>query len=194
MKHFLLFTGLLLVSCQEAAKQPASAASAVKASSNPPKQYPIYTPDTAAILTNQNLTQLLAAVMRDSVVEHRKANAIPPVISAFLHQNDSLYNEPFAVADYGQRFNAGCTAEKGLPGRQLRYLGVGQSTCLLAYDVGGVGVFTRVLLFEFRHDSIVGYWTGILGNQSADKLGIVNQLLHSRDAPWRRYSGHRLML
>jgi len=194
MKHFLLFTGLLLVGCQEDSKQPISAPHLVRPSSQPPKQYPIYTPDTAAILTNRNLAQLLATIMRDSMVEHRNTSAIPPVISAFLHQNDSLYNEPFAIADYGQRYNAGCTAEKGLPGRQLRYLGVGSNTCLLAYNVGGVGVFTRVLLFETRHNSIVSYWTGILGNQSADKLGIVTQLLHSRDAPWRHYSGHRLML
>ncbi|RSK50004.1 hypothetical protein [Hymenobacter rigui] len=194
MKRLLIAICMLLAGCQEGTKPPVAVAPVVKPSQNPSKKYPKYLPDTAAILANQNLIKLLAAVMRDTLVEYRKASAIPPVISAFLHQNDSLYNEPFAMADYGHRYNAGCTPEKGLPGRQLRYLGVGQRTCLLAYNVGGVGVFTRVLLFEVRHDSILDYWTGILGNQATNKLGIVTQLLNSKDAPWRHYSGQRLML
>ncbi|MFC4790467.1 hypothetical protein ACFPAF_00075 [Hymenobacter endophyticus] len=185
---------LFLTGCRDASEQPVSAPDLPQPSLRPRRKHPLYTPDTAAILSNKNLIRLLSAVLRDSLVEYEKASAIPPVILAFLHQNDSLYNQPFALADYGQRYSAGCLVEKDLPRRQLRYLGVGQRTVVLTYNVGGVGVYTRVLLFEIKQNSVVDFWTDYLGNQAADKQGIIAQLLRTKDAEWRQYSKSRLAL
>ncbi|AII53692.1 hypothetical protein [Hymenobacter sp. APR13] len=184
MKHFLLFTGLLLVGCQEGNKQPVSVLHPVTPSSQAPKKYPIYTPDTAAILANQNLVALITKVQQDSLTEHKKASAIPPVISAFLHQNDSLSSEPFAMADYGQRYNATDVILEELPSRQLLYLGVGAQTVVLMYNLGGIGRSQRVLLFETNENRITDFWTGSVSESALDKDSILEELLREKDKHW----------
>ncbi|QIX59886.1 hypothetical protein HER32_01230 [Hymenobacter sp. BT18] len=198
MRQFSLFSCLAnwaalvylvtLSSCHgksdEGIRQPVSATSATKSNPKPLKKYPKYLPDTTAILANQNLMSLIAKVQQDYLVEYRKVSAIPPVVSAFLHQNDSLYREPFAMADYGQRYNATDVIWEELPRRQLLYLGVGTQTVMLVYNLGGEGSSRRVLLFDIHENKITDFWTGYVPNSVLNKNSIVKELLVNKDRRW----------
>ena len=170
-----------LVACQDsapstrpttppAAKQPVA--------SPPPAPFRI---DTAAVLTNRRLDQLLTAADQANLASYQSAKALPPVIAAFLKR---VQREPVAIADVGQAYEATDVDDGRLPSRQLMYLGIGGNVVLLAYNLGGFAVSERVLLFQLKDGEIADFWTGHVEGNCHTKEAIIRYLREHKDQKW----------
>lgn len=140
-----------------------------------------YRIDTAAVLTNRRLDQLLTEADQTSLTSYPSAKALPPVIVAFLER---AQQEPVPIADVGQAYESTDLIMGDLPRRQLTYLGIGGNVVLLAYNLGGYGVSERVLLFHLKDSEIADFWTGYVRGQRHTKAEIVRYLREHKDQKW----------
>jgi hypothetical protein len=146
-----------------------------------PKKPEAYVIDTAAVLTNRRLDQLLTEAHQTHLVEHQSAKALPPVIAAFLER---VQQEPVPIADVGQAYEATDVHYGDLPSRQLTYLGIGGNVVLLAYNLGGFAVSERVLLFQLKDGEIADFWTGYVKGNRHTKEAIIRCLREHKDQRW----------
>ena len=129
-----------------------------------------YVIDTAAVLTNRRLDQLLTEAHQTDLIGYQSATALPPVIAAFLKR---MQRGPVAIADVGQAYKATDVHYGDLPSRQLTYLGIGGNVVLLADNWGGFGVSERVLLFHLKDGEIADFWTGcVKGNRHTKQSSV----------------------
>jgi|GEM_PF-1353918 len=170
-----------LVSCQDPAPRttPAPAPGAAKPAA--PKRPEAYVIDTAAVLTNRRLDQLLSEVHQTDLIGHQSATALPPVIATFLERTQK---EPVSIADVGEAYESTDLIMDDLPRRQLTYLGIGGNVVLLAYNLGGFGVSERVLLFQLKDGEIVDFWTGSVKGNCHTKEAIIRYLREHKDQRW----------
>lgn len=179
----IVFVGPLvaLAACQDPAPstQPTSPPEAGQPAAR--KQPAAYRIDTAAVLTNRRLDQLLAEADQTSLTSYQSAKALPPVIAAFLER---AQRELVPIADVGQAYESTDLIMGDLPRRQLTYLGIGGNLVLLAYNLGGYGVSERVLLFQLKNGEIADFWTGYVRGQCHTKEEIVRYLREHKDQKW----------
>lgn len=113
-----------------------------------------YKIDTAIILLNLNLPDLINGLRNASLTKKSKVAEIPPVIKLFL--NDLIPN--FTMANPNEEWQAGCTSYKNLPQRQLTYLAFGNDYALMADYTGGIAKTGHVLIFKFHAEKVLDFW------------------------------------
>lgn len=179
----IVFFGPLVVlaACQDPAPstQPTDTPEAEQPAAR--QQPTAYRIDTAAVLTNRRLDQLLTEVDQTNLTSYQSAKALPPAIATFLEQ---AHQEPAAIADVGQAYESTDVDDGSLPSRQLTYLGIGGDVVLLAYNLGGFGVSERVLLFQLKDGEIADFWTGYVRGQRHTKAEIIRYLREHKDQKW----------
>jgi len=169
-----------LTACQESAPSTTLATPPAPQSATNERRTE-YVIDTAAILTNRRLDQLLLEAQRASLVEYRSAKALPPAIVAFL---EKAQGEKMPIADTGAAYEATDVISGELPRRQLTYLGIGSNMVLLAYNLGGFGVSERVLMFQLKDQEITDFWTGYVQGKPNGRAGILDYLRKHKDEQW----------
>ncbi|MBG8551992.1 hypothetical protein [Hymenobacter guriensis] len=179
---------LLLLACQGSSEKAAHASAKVAESSRIAPAYSAdsmraarlaaqrYVIDTMAILTKKRLPALLEKLQRTKLRTYTSAQALPPVVAAFLALKTGA-NGPPEIADRGAPFEAtDVVYDNSLPIRQLIYLGQGDDMVLLAYYQGGFGLSVHVAIFQLRHNKIQDMWSGCLTGDPTAKEDLIQQL------------------
>jgi hypothetical protein len=174
---------LVLLDCEGASHQkPAPPLSKLSAAPKPQAVRELAALDTAAILGNYRLDHWLAEAQKTPLVAHRSSQALPAGVRSFLER---ITGETFTLANPGEKYQeTDVVYERGLPARQLVYLGVGDSLVLMAYYLGGYGVSERVMLFKMREQKVVDFWTGFVRGKGTTKEHILQYLQEYKDRKW----------
>ena len=179
----IVFVGPLvaLAACQDPTPNTRPMAPPKAAQPVARKRPAAYRIDTAAVLTNRRLDQLLTEADQTDLIGYQSATALPPVIAAFLERTQQ---EPVPIADVGGAYQSTDLVMGDLPRRQLTYLGIGGNVVLLAYNLGGFGVSERVLLFQLKDGEIADFWTGSVKGNCHTKEAIIRYLREHKDQRW----------
>jgi hypothetical protein len=141
-----------------------------------------YKIDTAAILANRNLDQLISKIDSSKLTTYSNYKSLPRPMRVLL---DDLVGTKFKIADPGEEWQAtDYIVKKGLPDRQFVYLGVGQDIILFAYNLGGIGTSERILIIEFRDSCIKDFWCGGALKDLTDKSQIISHLKANKNEHW----------
>ncbi|MCR5886757.1 hypothetical protein LRS06_03000 [Hymenobacter sp. J193] len=189
MRYIFTFLPLLLLlACQDSSDRmahtsakvaeysriaPAYSADSMHAARLAAQRYVI---DTMAILTKKRLPALLEKLQRTKLTTYTSAQALPPIVAAFLALQTGATGAP-EIADRGAPFEAtDAIYDNSLPRRQLIYLGRSDDMALLAYYHGGVGLSVHVAIFQLKHSTIQDMWSGCLTGDPVTKEDIFQQL------------------
>ena len=128
--------------------------------------------DTLKILTNQNLSELLAEFSKDSFRVTNNKSDIPQFIKSQLN---CLANG-FSIANPNQPYQATDVISQRLPKRQLVFLAQSHKMIVITYLLGGWGVSRHLVFIKFEGKKITDLWTGRCLNGMDSKEGIINYL------------------
>lgn len=136
-----------------------------------------YKIDTAKILGNQNLDNLLLEFQNDSFKITNNKKDIPHFIKKEL---DCLVNG-FSIANPGQKYQATDVVLKKLPWRQLVFLAYNDRMLVMTYLKGGIGESRHLLMIKFKSKKIIDLWTGFCLNGMKTKKSIINDIKQNRN-------------
>ena len=109
------------------------------------------------ILANKNLPQLISKLENSELQTENETNKIDGIILEFLQ----AYDSPFSIANPNEKWSAtDVIADKTLPRRKLLYFGKGKNIAVLNYNLGGIGMSTKILIFEFDDEKVTDFWCG----------------------------------
>jgi len=141
----------------------------------------VYKIDSLAILTNENLDTLIAAVEEADLVTYKDVADIPPFIRTVL---DSLTGGDFSIVNYGEDWQETDVIMGKLPERELLYLGKGDDITLLAYYTGGIGKSEHILIFRHKNGELTDFWAGNVLKNLKTKEDIVRYLKENKNKEW----------
>jgi len=139
-----------------------------------------YVIDSALILSNRNLDNLINKIKESELEEKTNKTEIPKFIFNFI--ND-ITNE-FTIANPNEKWQAGCVVFEDLPRRKLEYFGLGSNVALMTYKSGGRGTSTKILIFHFENDKIIDFWCGNKLKDLKNIDEIIAHLIENKDKKW----------
>jgi len=116
-----------------------------------------YSINESQILANKNLDFFIDKMEHDKFTVCNDKNAIPKSI---LKQLDCI-TDNFSIVNPGEKFQAGCIAEKNTAKRQLIFLAKSKDIIVMSYATGGFGTSTHFLFIKFSSEKIEDLWTGV---------------------------------
>jgi hypothetical protein len=135
--------------------------------------------DSVKIQRNENLQAFIDALQ---VTEFKTANK-KKLIPKFIKRTLNCWTNDFDIANPGRRYqvtDVHIWTIKGLPRRQLTYLGLSDQNIVMTYKKGGFAKGNNILLFKFVNKKITDFWAG--GNADVDsKEEVLYFLTHHRD-------------
>jgi len=139
-----------------------------------------YVIDSALILSNRNLDNLINKIEESELEERTNITQIPKFIFKFI--ND-ITNE-FTIANPNEKWQVGCVVFEELPRRKFEYFGLGSNVALMTYKSGGIGTSTKILIFHFDNDKIIDFWCGNKLKDLKNIDEIIAHLIENKDKKW----------
>jgi len=137
--------------------------------------------DQQKILKNENLPKLIDKLKISQLQTINDVNRIPTQVLNFLNGVD---NE-FSIANPNDKWNAtDVIADKNLPHRKLLYFGNGKNIALLTYNLGGIGMSTKILIFEFDKEKVTDFWCGSVLVDLKNKEQTLKYLQENMNKEW----------
>ena len=136
--------------------------------------------DTAKILANQNLDNLLSQFQNDTFKITNNKKDIP----RFIKKQLNCLTHGFSIANPGQPYQATDVVFKKLPWRQLVFLDRNNDMLVMTYLKGGIGLSRHVLFIKFKDKKIIDLWRGNCLNGMDTKEGIINNINQNRNKEW----------
>ncbi|MGZ4033579.1 MAG: hypothetical protein ACXVPU_10525 [Bacteroidia bacterium] len=117
-----------------------------------------YQLDTNVILNNLNLDQLIVDIENSKMTSYKSKTKIPKQVTKFLKY---ATESNFSIANPGEDWNWGCVGRKRLADRQLTFVALSKDYCVMNYYSGGRGKFRHIVIFKFKNNQIVDFWSGL---------------------------------
>lgn len=145
-----------------------------------------YVLDTLALITSRNLPTLLTQAEETNLVSYTSAEAVPPVVQAFLDSRGDV-DRPFIMADVGAPFEkTDAIMDETLPMKQLVYLGVSPQLVLVSYYSGGMGLVQDVVIVQLQGLRIRDVWHGYVQNDPKTKEELLEQVVRQHNQQVRK--------
>jgi len=134
------------------------------------------------ILENKNLNAFIADLKKSQIILGRRVKGIPPMVKDFL---SSFSKDKFSIADPGKNWNC-CDGswDETLPNRQLINVGADGKLFIIAYQTGGIGVTTHIILVRYNDDKILDFWVGIGKKDLKTTADILKYLVTNKNKHW----------
>jgi len=133
------------------------------------------------ILNNENLLKLISKLESTELQTENETKKIDGVIFDFLQ----AYDPSFSIANPNEKWNAtDVIADKTLPRRKLLYFGNGKNIAILNYNLGGTGMSTKILIFEFDSEKVTDFWCGSVLVDLKTKEQTIEYLKENIDRKW----------
>jgi hypothetical protein len=134
--------------------------------------------DTAGILDNQYLPQLIDELTKTKLTIHKTTTGIPSFIMDFLKCSRG---GSFSIANPGENWQVTDVVIGDLPERQLLFFGISDSIGLMTHFTGGMGKVGHILIFKFNNKEITRFWCGVANVDPTDKRQVLESLKRIRD-------------
>ena len=138
--------------------------------------------DTASILKNKNLDNLISKLEKADLTTFTKTDSIPGFIKVFL---DSCEKPTLRIANKGEPWDATDQITGDYPVRQIIFGGVGQDVALLTYYKGGIGMSERILIFQLENSCITDFWCGGTLDDLTNKEQVIKYIKENKDKKWK---------